>query len=212
MFSTFVRRFSFGVACAATVTLALATPAAAISVGHSTGRALVAQAGWGSVDPETFTGDWGLVAAFEQDGMTGIVLYEEDSVAITCQDGSPGIAGSLRSGQGPADVLSIARDLRSSVASGTVMVISGSFDTCTQSWEMTGEETVSIALDLTASGRRDVTVDRYSDAVPGEYRFTSRSLMATRPATGSVLIDGAPVAYATALISSHSFSDHFLTH
>lgn len=212
MFSRmFGRRFA-SAALAVSAVFALATPAMAISVGHHSGRALVAQAAWGSVDPETFTGNWGLVAAFDQDGMTGIVLHEEDSVAITCADGQPGSEGTFRTGQGPADTLSIARDLGSATASGAVVVVSGTFNSCTQWFEMTGQETVTIALDLTASGRRDVSVDRFTDAVPGEYRFTSTNRTASRAATGSLLIDGVPIAYEAALISSHSFSDHFISH
>lgn len=212
MFSrTFGRRF-LSAAFAVSAVVALTTPAMAISVGQSTGRAIVAQAGWGSVDPETFTGDWGLVAAFDQDGMTGIMLHEEDSVAITCADGSPGSQGTFRHGQGSADVLSIAPNLGFAVASGTLFVVSGTFNSCTQSFEITDEATVTIALALTASGRRDVSVDRYTDAVHGEYRFTSRNRTASRPATGSLTIDGTPVDFATALISSHSFSDHFVMH
>lgn len=190
----------------------LAAPAMAISVGHSAGRAIVAQAAWGSVDPETFTGDWGLVAAFDQGDLTGITLHEEDSVAITCADGSPGSQGTFRHGQGAADELTISPNLGSAAASGTLFVVSVSFNTCTQSFEATDEETVAVELVLAASGRRETTVDRYVEAVPGEYRFTSANRTASRPAAGSLTIDGTPVAFATALISSHSFSDHFVSH
>jgi hypothetical protein len=212
MYSRLAGRFAWSAILCTSALLTLTAPAMAISGGHSTGRAIVAQVAWGSVDPETFTGDWGLVAAFDQDGSTGIVLHEEDSVPITCAGGYPGSQGTFRHGQGPADTLSIAPNLGSAAAGGTLLVISGTFNTCTQSFEMTGEETVTIALTLSASGRRDTTVDRYADAVPGEYRFTSINRTASRPAIGSLTIDGSPVAYAAALISSHSFSEQFVSH
>lgn len=206
----FIRRIVFGVAIGAWAMAALAAPALAINVHHSTGRATVAQAAWGSVDPETGLGAWGLVYAFEQDGHAGIGLFEQDAKPVTCEGGGEGIAGTFRMGDGPADAVDVAPSLSTAVASGTVMVVSGSFDSCTWSWQIDGEESVAISLDLYATGNHDVTIDRFTDSVPGEYRFTSANRIMSRAAAGAVTVGGAPVAYEAAVISVHSFSSHFV--
>lgn len=201
------RRLLVSLLVAGIAATTLAAPALGRSVSHSSGTARVAQVVWGTYDMETDTGDWGNLAAFEQDGAMMLSYHAQDTVPITCTDGQPGQTGTFSSGFGEASQLKIARNLSSAVASGTMIVESGTLNTCDMVWELTDVETVEVSMDLLAVGGRTGSVDRYTESIDG-WRFSAVSRIAERPATGTVLLDGTSMPFLAAAISVHRWNEH----
>jgi hypothetical protein len=201
------RRLLVSLLVAGIAATTLAAPALGRSVSHGSGTARVAQVIWGTYDIETDTGDWGNLAAFDQDGALMLSFHEQNTVPITCGDGASGVAGTFSSGFGEAAQLVIARNLSSAVASGTMIVETGTLDTCAMVWELTGVESVEVSMNLVAVDRRTGSVDRYTESIDG-WRFSAVSRIAERSADGSVLLDGTPMPFVDALISVHRWNEH----
>lgn len=203
------RRLLVSLLVAGIAATTLVAPALGRSVSHSSGTTRVAQVVWGTYDLETDTGDWGNLAAFEQDGALMLSYHAQDTVPITCPDGQPGQTGTFSSGFAEGAQLTIAHNLSSASASGTMIVESGTLNTCEMVWELTGLGTVEVSMQLVADGRRASFVDRYTEAIDG-WRYNAVNRIAERPASGSVLLDGTPMPFLDAAISVHRWNEHVI--
>lgn len=207
-----IRRWTFVVTVAAIAIITVAAPVAARQVSHSSGQALVAQAVWGTGDPTTGEGTWGIAAAISDEHGSYVFYGESTTSLVDCGDGRLGSVGTGRFGEAPADV-TISHDLGRANASATMDIVTVAFDECTFEFEIVDlDEGVMLEMALAASGRRENTVDRYAEAVPHEYRFTFTNRIQARAAAGSVLLDGAALPFDAAQIGRHAWSDHYLIH
>jgi len=192
-----------------------AMPAAAADVSNDSGVALVAQAAWG-VSDETGAGDWGLVAAAVQDGQRRLFLYEQAAVAATCDAGTPGdpsddypgLSGTFRLADGPADV-DIATTLKAGSASAILDINSGVIDACAGLVFTAVEEDVEVSLELATTGERDRWTDRFFERLPGEFNFLQILRSFSYRATGTLVIGGEVSSVQLGLISRNRWSSHF---
>lgn len=199
-----------GVILGVTLSLILTLPAAAREISHSMARSTVAQVVWGSSDPVTGEGTWGILAAYQQDSFSGISYTEQTTSFVDC-GGYEGLAGTFRFGESLDQfTIDIPPNLSTARASGVMTIVSGTFDECTWEWVVTSvEEDVAVSLDLVATGGRENSIDRYVEQLPDEYRAMHVSRMQVRAAAGSASIGDEPLAFDAAAISKHSSSFHF---
>ena len=204
------RPSAIGIILGIALSLILVLPAAAREISHGTHRSAVAQVVWGDSDPATGAGTWGILAAYDQDDLSGISYTEQTATLVDC-GGYHGLVGTFRSGEAfGAVAVDVAPNLSAGRASGLMTIITGTFDECTWEWVVTSvEEDVAVSLDLVATGGRENTIDRYVEQLPDEYRAMSVTRMQIRPAAGSASIGGEPLAFDAAAISKHSSSFHF---
>ena len=204
------RPSAVGITLGLALSLILILPVAGREISHGTHRSTVAQVVWGVTDPATGAGTWGILAAYDQDELSGLSFTEQTASLVDC-GGYDGLVGSFRTGESfEGSTTDIAPNLSTGRASGLMTIVTGTFDECTWEWVVTSvEENVAVSLDLVATGGRENTIDRYVEHLPDEYRAMSVSRMQVRPAAGSASIGGGPLAFAAAAISKHSSSFHF---
>ena len=192
-----------------------AIPVAAADVSNDSGEALVAQAFWG-VSDETGAGGWGLVAASIQDGQRRLFLYEQSAVAATCDNGTPGdlsddrpgLQGTFRFADGPADV-NLAANLKAGSASAILTIESGVIDACAGLQFTAVEPGVAVSLELTTTGERDRWTDRFSERLPGEFNSLQVLRSFSYRATGTLVIGGEVSSLELGLISRNRWNSHF---
>jgi hypothetical protein len=202
--------------------LAVTAPAAAHEVSSSHDTFLVAEAGWGSLDPETAVGDQAVVALQQLAPGEWDLAYERIIThAIACDmgtktkaDDEPGVAGTFAFGDGFASSVRFdARRLRWARASGTIEVLVFEVNTCDESFDQVGDDTVEVALDLTAVGRTTRTHERMRWVDPDVSMEHAMVHMASRTSKGTATVDGRVHTVSTSggIIGRVRSSDHFVS-
>ena len=97
MLYTHRRPSAIGIILGVAPSLILIVPAAAREVSHGTHRSTVAQVVWGDSHPATGAGTWGILAAYDQDDISGISYTEQTASLVDC-GGYEGLVGTFRSG------------------------------------------------------------------------------------------------------------------
>ena len=157
-------------------------------------------------------GRFGGIAGDIEDQGTIVTLWDVDNHAITCADGTPGIAATWRDGFGPGTVTT-APNLGSAVVTGVLTITTVTYDDCTNIYTQVSEETgVTVRLDLVATTRASTEPWKYHDLVRGEYNAHGNARSTSREATGTALLGGLPYHYDSGLISRNSWSDHYNSH
>jgi len=198
-----------------TLMVLVVTPAASLAttVSNSHTSNTVGQVVWSdSYDPVTDIGRYGGIAGDIEAWGSIVTLWEADNRAITCADGTPGIAATWRNGDGPGTV-TISKNLGTAVVAGVLTITTSTFDYCTNSYAWLSDETdVTVRLDLGATTKASSDVWKYQDLVPGEYNFHGLGRSTSREATGTALLGGQPYHYDAGLISHNTMSDHQNSH
>ena len=201
--------------------LVVAAPVSAHSVSMSRGTYLVAEAAWGTLDPETMTGDQSLVAVEEMSPGEWYLAYQRVAIrAVTCDmgtrttaDDEPGFAGTVADGEGTPDTVRIdARRLRWAEAAGTVEVVVFAINTCDDTFEPIADDVIEVSLDLAGAGRLQRTHDRMRWVEPGEFTQRSMLQLVERLATGTATVDGRAHAVTAdmGIIGRVRSIDHYL--
>lgn len=204
------RRGLLAVMSATALSVLIVFPAAGRVVVNGGDQSLVAQVVWGNVDPETGAGTWGILVAVDQAQFDGVSLMEQNTSVVDC-GGWSALSGTFRVGDSfEPSHLAIARNLGSGSATATMTIYSGTFDGCTDGFEITSvDEDVAVSIDLVATGVADNTVDRYFEDFPDEFRVLQTNRMLTRAADGTATIGGTPLTFDAAQLSKHSANFHF---
>lgn len=181
---------------AAGVATALASPAAAVTVTIEHDTLQFADAFVGDI--QTRVGSVTDVTLTESFFRVPVLLYSRtDLVAITCGDGSEGLAGTERIGltENPTVTfdphkLTVAR------ASATIAVSDSLIDTCAGTSTPTGSASISVSLDLAGSGplTRDHSIAK--SGIPGFFLQRWPEQLRFRTGTGSITVDGVSTAIA----------------
>jgi hypothetical protein len=214
MMSGWRRLMAGGVGTTLTLLLAV-TPAASLaqSVSNSHGSNIVAQVVWSeSYDVTTDIGRFGGIAGDIEDQGAIVSLWDVDNRAISCADGTQGIAATYRDGDGPGTV-TIASNLGSAVVAGVLTITTATYDYCTNTYTKVSEETgVTVRLELVATTKAAAEPWKYHDLVRGEYNAHGNVRSTSREATGTALLGGLPYHYDFGLISHNTWSDHYNSH
>jgi hypothetical protein len=196
-----------------------ATPSMAGQVSNSTGSNTTAQVVWGTGD-ETGAGHYGGIYGDVESWGTVVGLWENDVVAVMCDNGTPadpsddwqGTAGTMRFGDGAGSV-TIARNLGLASVVGTMTISTIAYDACTDYWELLNtEEGVEVALDLVATSIPENWVDTYHELLAGSYNSHGNMHSQSRYAVGTASLGGEPYVFDSGLISHNHWSDHWNEH
>lgn len=222
MGGTGIRRVGSLVVCGA-LALVVAAPASAHEVSSSRDTFVIAEAAYGTLDPETMVGDQTLVSLQQMGPGEWFLGYERIRTReVTCTmgtrattDDEPGLVGTLAIGEGVADATRVdGRKLRWAKASGEVEVMVFEIDTCEGAFDPVSEDTLTVAIDLTAAGRIRRTHERMRWVDPGVELDMQMLHLALRPGAGSLTIDGTSHAINAdqGIIGRVRARDHYVIH
>jgi hypothetical protein len=219
-----MRRFT-AVFAALLLALAVAAPAAAgPNVSNSSGGFNGAEADWGTYDEATGVSDYGLLFVRVEKGQKAPIADFQRNIegqwvdcdgpagkTVVPRDTDPGGDGdysyTYMSAFGPASSLLVPKSMATATATATLTVWYETHEACTDVWD-SGEMTIDVGFDLTATG----PVERYSDRttfhVPGQTNSWYSVKQVTRPAAGVVTVDGGEMTADFGIIGSVSFMEH----
>jgi hypothetical protein len=183
---------------AAGVATALASPAAAVTVTIDHQTLEFAEVDLGDV--ATRVGDVTSVFLSETfDGIPVLAYDRSNFVAIACDDGSEGLAGTERIGQTANPTVAFDRQrVAFARASATIAVIDSTVNTCDGTATPTGSATLQVAMDLVGSGPVVHDVTNFKSGLPGLFLQRWPELLVFHAGTGSLTVDGVTTAVSAA--------------
>ena len=161
-------------------------------------RALVAQADWESVDPDTGAGEFGVLQfATEKTGTTvAFVLSRGELVQCSGQDtpNDPsddvfGFLGTSMQGGGRGQ-LKVGRSYMTAVGSATIQAQVSEVNECTGGSSVDSSKRVAVSLDLTSIGPVMIQKGRTTLTIPSQLRSKTFVQSRSRQAAGTVVVDG----------------------
>ena len=161
-------------------------------------RAVVAQSGWESVDPDTGAGEFGIVQFATEKTGTTVALSMSRGELILCEGGDTpndptddfyGFLGTSVDGEGKAR-LSVGRSFSSATGSATVQAQVATVNECTGESAVDDTQRIAISLDLTSIGPIVTQKGRTTVSIPKQLRTKIFVQSRSRDAAGTVVVDG----------------------
>jgi hypothetical protein len=161
-------------------------------------RAVVAQADWEEVDPETGAGEFGFLQFATEKTGTTVVLAVSRGELILCEgaqtpddpsDDFYGFLGTSIQGDGRAR-LTVGRSYSSANGSATIQAQVSSVNECTGGSSVDSAKRVTVALELTSIGPVMIQKGRTTLAIPRQLRTKTFVRSRSREAAGTAVVDG----------------------
>jgi len=197
---------------AALLALAVAAPVSAgAKVSNSSGSGLTAQGSWYSYEGDVES--YGSLWAWQDSGASSPSLEYSGQIGayVDCTpaddtDDSYGFQGQYIYGYGEG-TLAIGRGSDDARASGTLETFTTLVDDCVGEYAESVDGSVSVSLDLVATGPKMMDRGTWSFKIPSEFNSHSSYTTTSRAAAGTATIDGSEIAVDGG-IGKVSWRDH----